>query len=357
VADPKAASSIIRACFVPHIPFGFIYGGAEVQAESTMRCLNAMGHRAFWLDLTDRGLLEHTDVFHFFGADIEFAYWIHSAVPSRPVVVSSIFWEPSVLRRAEWHYGRLVPGTTPRRLSRLLREATLILPNSTAEAASLQALFGIDPGSMRVISNGVDVTFVGNDPTSFRTRYLNEWPGDGPFVLCAGRIERRKNQLMLAEACLKARVRLVLAGQLAPGTDVEYQRTLLELVDRNSTYLKYLGPVARAEMPNAYAAAAAHALVSTLETPGLTSLEAGLNGCNLVVGDCLPVREYFGGIAEIVHQDERSVREGIERALTMPRNAHGQAQMIAERYSWSRVAEMTAEAYQEAMRRYVGGAA
>jgi hypothetical protein len=50
----------IRACFVPRVPFGLVYGGGEVQAECTMDSLNAMGHKAFWLDLTDRMLLERT---------------------------------------------------------------------------------------------------------------------------------------------------------------------------------------------------------------------------------------------------------------------------------------------------------
>ncbi|MCE5193107.1 glycosyltransferase family 4 protein [bacterium] len=352
MVDKMDLHSGIRACFVPHIPFGLIYGGAEVQAESTMNCLNAMGHDAFWLDLTDRALLERTDIFHFFGADIEFAYWIHSAIPDRPVVVSSIFFEPSGLRRFGWHYGRLLPGTTPRRLSRLLHEATLILPNSEAESEDLQALFGVDPESIRVIPNGVDTAFIGNDPASFRAHYLNDWPGDAPFVLCAGRIEQRKNQLVLAESCLKAGVRLVLVGQMAPNTDSEYQHRFLELVDRHSSRLKYLGLVPRTDMPNAYAAAAVHALVSTWETTGLVSLEAGLNGCNLVAGDCRPVREYFNGIATIVHQDERSVRKGIEEALSLPRDAHGQSKVVAQKYSWLHVAEMTAEAYREAIERY-----
>lgn len=352
MTDKMGLHNGIRACFVPHIPFGLMYGGGEVQAESTMNCLNAMGHNAFWLDLTDRTLLERTDIFHFFGADIEFAYWIHSAIPDRPVVVSSIFWEPSALRRYVLCHGRRVPYTVPRAFSRLLHEATLLLPNSIAESRSLQALFGVDPKSIRVVPNGVDPTSVGDDPGLFRSRYLAGWPSDVPFVLCAARIERRKNQLVLATACLKANVRLVLVGQVTPGIDASYQSALLGLVDANPSSLKYLRPITRSEMPNAYAAAAVHALVSTCETPGLASLEAGLNGCNLVVSDCPPVREYFSGIATIVHQDERSVREGIEQALSLPRDAHGQSEIIAQRYSWSRVAEMTADAYGEAIRRH-----
>jgi glycosyltransferase involved in cell wall biosynthesis len=304
--------------------------------------------------LTDRMLLERTDIFHFFGADIEFAFWIHLAIPDRPVIVSSVFYEPSKLQRFLWHCKRYLPGTTPKRLLRLLHEATLILPNSEAESEQLQTLFGVSRGSIRVVPNGVDVTFIGKDPASFRSHYLKDWPASVPFVLCAGRIERRKNQLLLAESCLKAGVRLVLAGQLAPNTDCEYQRRLLALVGANPAHLKYLGAVPRSDMPNAYAAAAIHSLVSTWETPGLASLEAGLNGCNLVAGECAPVREYFEGIATIVHQDERSVREGIARALSLPRNACGQSEIIAQQYSWSRVAEMTSDAYREAIRPHRG---
>ncbi len=344
----------VRVCFVPHIPFGLMYGGGEVQAECTMRNLNAAGHHVFWLDLTGRSLLDRTDVFHFFGADVEFAYWIHTAIAERPVVVSPIFWEPSAARRAGWRWGRHIPCTTPRKLSRLLHEATLLLPNSEAESRSLQALFGVDRASIRVIPNGIDPTFVGMNPAAFRARYLADWPADAPFVLCAGRIERRKNQLLLAESCLKAGMRLVLAGQLAPGIDVDYQRQVLHLAEDNPQSLKYLKAIPRDDMPDAYAAAAAHALISTQECASLASLEAGLNGCNLVVGDCPPVREYFGGIATIVHQDEASVRAALEQALSLPRNAFGQSAVIAQKYSWSRVAELTAAAYREAIARHGG---
>ncbi len=60
----------ICACFVPHVPFGLMYGGGEVQAESTMNCLSATGHQAFWIDVTDHDLLEHTDVLSSIGACI-----------------------------------------------------------------------------------------------------------------------------------------------------------------------------------------------------------------------------------------------------------------------------------------------
>lgn len=353
--EAESPCGAIRACFVPHIPFGLIHGGAEVQAERTLQELNAQGSQAFWLDFTDTQLLKHTDVFHFFGASAEFGFWVHSAVPERPVVVSSIFYESSRLRRLAWRYERVLPGTTPRTVYRLLREATLLLPNSHAEAKQLHELFGVEENRMRVVPNGVDTDFVGTDPVAFRRRYLPEWPLDAPFVLCVGRIEKRKNPLLLAQACQAAGVPLVLVGQLAPNTDLAYQRRLLELVAAHSDRLKYLGQLPRSELPDAYAAAAVHVLLSTWETPGLSSLEAGLNGCNLVVGDCAPVRDYFDGIATIVHQDASSVRAGVERALAMPRNGQGQAEAIARQYTWDRVARLTAEAYREAIDLYNKG--
>lgn len=353
-SDPRSVSpgNGIRACLVPHIPFGLIYGGAEVQAAETLEKLNEQGNRAFWLDFTDVDLLQHTDVFHFFGASAQFSFWHHTAIAFRPIVVSTIVSEPSALRRLALRYERLLRGTTSRMVYRLLHESTLLLPNSHADARQLQTLFSVDESRVRVIPNGIDTDFVGVDPAAFRRRHLQDWPADAPFVLCVGRIERRKNQLLLAQACLAAKARLVLIGQLAPNTDLDYQQRLLDLVAAHGDYLKYLGQLPREQLPNAYAAAAVHALVSTWETPGLTSLEAGLNGCNLVVGEHPTVREYFDGIATIVHQDAASVQNGIERALAMPRNGQGQAEVIAQNYTWDRVAELTAKAYRDAMAMY-----
>ena len=353
-SDPNTVSpgDGIRACFVPYSPFGIIYGGGEVQAQQTMVALNKQGQHAFWLNFTDLDLFAHTDILHFFGGTAQFANWIHLASETCPVVVSPIFWEPSALRQLGWRYERILPGTASRTVHKLLREATLVLPNSHAEARHLHALFGLEESSMHIIPNGVDTDFLGTSSAAFRQRYLADWPPDAPFVLCVGRIERRKNQLLLAQACHAAGVPLVLIGQLAPNTDLEYQQELLQLVAGHPGELKYLGQLARSELPDAYAAAAVHALVSTSETTGLVSLEAALNGCNLVVGEHPTVREYFDGIATIVHQDVASVRDGIERALAMPRNGQGQAQVIAQNYTWDRVAELTAKAYRDAMAMY-----
>jgi glycosyltransferase involved in cell wall biosynthesis len=350
----KTSEQGVKVCFIPIIPFGLLYGGGEVQAERTMYFLNKSGNHAVWLNFTDKALLEHTDLFHFFGVDSQLNMWVDIALNHRPVVLSSIFWEPNFQRRLFWRYGRFFKGTVPKKRRALLEHATLILPNSKAEAEQIRELFGISRDKMRVIPNGIDPDFIGGNPGEFRAKYLKAWAPDTAFALCAARVEIRKNQLLLAKSCLKAGVPLVLVGQMGDGHGKEgkYQKELIKLVKANPLFLKYLGRLPREEMPDAYAAAKVHALVSSWETPGLVSLEAGLNGCNLVVGKCPPVQEYFEGIAEIVEQDISAVSAGVTRAMAAPRNNFGQAGLIAKKYTWGRVAEKTLEAYREAMGLY-----
>jgi glycosyltransferase involved in cell wall biosynthesis len=203
---------------------------------------------------------------------------------------------------------------------------------------------------MKVVPNGVDADFLGTQPDEFRNLWLKDLPSSEPFILSVGRIEPRKNTLNLIRACVGLGVPLVLIGAMNLGSDPRYLQDVRSLVERHPQSVRLIGPLARQELPNAYTAAAVHALTSYVETPGLASLEAGLNGCNLVVGACPPVEEYFGDIATVVRQDPASIRNGLEQALSSPRNGRHQAETIREKYGWDRVAELTEEAYRLALR-------
>ena len=47
---------------------------------------------------------------------------------------------------------------------------------------------------------------------------------------------------------------------------------------------------------------------STSETPGLSNLEAAMMGCNLILPDIAPVKEYFGDDAIYISPEELDAR-------------------------------------------------
>lgn len=341
----------LKVCMVPKAPFGFVHGGAEVQADLTRQQLIARGVSVEWLSLTDTDVLKRCDIVHFFGAEAQWFPWAVAAARVRPIVVSSIFWEPSRLRLAAWHLAGRVRGTTPRLVRSLLALASAVLPNSEAEARQMCRTFDLDANRVHVIPNGVDEDFIGHDPEQFRHKHIADLGESEPFVLSCHRVGpgNRKKTLMLCQAAVQVGVPVVIVGPvLSAGADAETD-TVLDYAAKHKSSVRLVGALAHGELPDAYAAASVHALPSDLETPGLASLEAGLNGCNLVVGECPVVREYFDGIAVIVHQDVASIVKGLEQALDMPRNAMNQSAFIRTHYTWRRAAELTEQAYRAAI--------
>jgi glycosyltransferase involved in cell wall biosynthesis len=82
-----------------------------------------------------------------------------------------------------------------------------------------------------------------------------------------------------------------------------------------------------------------------METTGLSSLEAAVAGCSLVVSPNGDTREYFGDHAEYCDPgDVRSIRAAVLRAyetLPSPELAHA----IRTEYTWERAADATYAAY------------
>jgi glycosyltransferase involved in cell wall biosynthesis len=88
---------------------------------------------------------------------------------------------------------------------------------------------------------------------------------------------------------------------------------------------------------------------SWYDTPGLTSLEAFVSGCPVVVTEFGSPREYFGSLATYCSPtDYASIRTAVEKASGL-RPSVETRQQFQERFSWQRAAEATAAAYKVAL--------
>ena len=110
------------------------------------------------------------------------------------------------------------------------------------------------------------------------------------FGVCVGRFDERKNQLGLIQALKTTSIPVVFIGAPGPNYRAYYERC--RQVADGGPFL-FLPGMPQSELADAYAAAHMHVQASWLETPGLTNLEAGLSGCNLVMSDRGSVRECF----------------------------------------------------------------
>jgi len=95
-----------------------------------------------------------------------------------------------------------------------------------------------------------------------------------------------------------------------------------------------------------YKAAKVHVLPSWFETTGLSSLEAGAMGCNIVVTRKGDTEEYFKDMAYYCEPDDvESIRNAVLQAYTNPVNPYLQ-DYIFSHYTWKDTAEQTLQAYQ-----------
>jgi glycosyltransferase involved in cell wall biosynthesis len=100
----------------------------------------------------------------------------------------------------------------------------------------------------------------------------------------------------------------------------------------------------------AYANAKVHVLPSYFETTGLSSLEAAVMGCNIVVTDKGDTRDYFKDDAWYCEPDDvESIKSAIDYAFNAP---YSQAfkKRILDSYTWQRAAEETYNAYMDVLK-------
>lgn len=332
----------MRVLMIPQTPHFLYYGGAEVQAEKTALALNQRGHAVTGLQMWEKEIFP--DIVHFYG--LTTPEWVISVSDKCPVVLSPIYYRPFLKSLIRAKVLNKMPGS----LVKLQRNAMLlcraILPNSKAEAKQISSHYDIDNSKISVVPNGVEKEMIGDDPEGFRATY-RVFPNHDKYILSIQRIESRKRTLDLITAAINLETPLMIIGQLnKTAKEAEYIKKVLELASKAPKLVRIEEALSREVLKNAYASAYVHALPSILETPGLASLEAAINGCNLVVGDCPPVREYFETIAHFCQPKKiESLIYALNEALNLPRNSRSQKEHVLSLYTWEKVAALTEQVY------------
>ena len=310
--------------------------GDTVQMVSTGQELKKLGVEVH-LSTDPNHDLSPYDLVHIFNITRikeSYLFFLNAQKQRKKAVLSPIYWPPNTYFKRE--------GASPNALSvwkhmqpmraRLVGECDLLLPNSHIELDVLRQDFP-KSAAYKVIPNGFPDSFIGATPQLFREQFP-ELPPE--FVLCAARISPRKNQLWLAKACQDLNLSLVLLG---PVNDLNYYKSVM-----SHSNVTHIGTLQGALLASAYSASKVHALPSWFETPGLSSIEAGACGTVVISTDQGSPKEYFRDMALYVHpQDDLSLRIALEQSFNaspMPLMQH-----IHNNYPWSKVAEITLEAY------------
>ena len=331
-------------------------GGGEIQMLATAEHLSSVGVRArWWRPWEDR--LEGIDCLHLFGSLPEHLPVVEAARRQNvPVVLSPIAWFDLA---GYWRGPRRLAGRVaactrfalraawprcPSWRRGLYHEVDLLLPNSNAEADQLVRYFQVPTERIHVVPNGADARFAHGRARQFTQRFTQRF-GMRDFVLCAGRIEPRKNQLGLLRAMRGTDVPIAVLGDVVAG----HESYLAACRRVAGPEVRFIGRIEHDDpvLADAYAGCGCLALASWFETPGLVALEAAISGVPLVLptGGC--AREYFGDDAQYVKPgDRRGIRRAILAALARDRNP-ALAERTRHDFTWTAAARATREAYKK----------
>jgi glycosyltransferase involved in cell wall biosynthesis len=352
----------MKVAIITRSTLNTVPGGDTVQAVQTARHLADMGIAAE-IKLCNEAIdYRQFDLLHFFNLTRPADILRHSKKSGKPFVVSTILVNYSEYDKyhrkgigllfsflsadrieylktvARWLLGKdhLVSGDylwkgQRKSISEILKTAAMILPNSISEYRRVTHTY---PSNVKywVVPNGIDTNL-------FQRNFVAKKKDN--MVLCVARIEGIKNQLNLIKALNNTRFNLFLIGSFAPNQRAYYRECLSEAAENVS----FINHIPQEQLVKYYEQAKVHILPSWFETTGLSSIEAAVMGCNIVITDKGDAKEYFGQNAFYCDPgNPKSILAAVEKASDSPYNEN-LYRMIMKRYTWEQAAIQTLKAY------------
>lgn len=224
-------------------------------------------------------------------------------------------------------------------IHKIASTAKVLLPNSESEYYRFNRDYDV-ANSYSVIPNAVDTTLF-NLAVKADLDYINE-------VICVARIEGRKNQLNVIKAGLQTDLSFSFIGKASPNHTNYYESCKKAASDSNK--IKFISHLEHNELAPIYKAAKVHVLASWFETTGLSTLEAALLGCNIVITSKGDVRDYFKDYAFYCDPDNiKSIEHAINDAYNSP-FPEDLRKLILNHYTWEIAAEKTVQVYRKAVK-------
>lgn len=329
----------MKVTFVMRPDGGLGFGGAEVQAIETATALRGLGVDVEIMTPLTR---EVGDIVHAFGPYQSYTPILDYCKKREiPFVLSTIFfrnyknnlflYRDKLRAKRKYH---------PLRYARwLMRNSSFLLPNTVEEADLVTKLFTQDRVPMRVVPNGAESRFANANPELFRKKFSIDYD----FVLNVARLEDRKNQLNLIKAINKSDKKLVIIGR---NINDSYARQCMAEAGPNIRFIDAI-PHEDPLLASAYAACKVFALPSTLETPGIAAIEAGLAGAQILTTPNGGGREYFLDYAEYPNVfDVDSISIAIDKLWSRSAN-NSLKEHLVQNYTWENIALKTLNVYKQ----------
>lgn len=198
---------------------------------------------------------------------------------------------------------------------------------------------------MAVVPSGIDVRRFGGGRRDDALRARAGASSEDRLLLCVGRLAKEKSVDLLFEALRLAgdpRLKLVVAGDGPDRELLEDRARECGVADRT----RFLGTVARDQLPDLYASCNAFCMPSTTETQGLVLAEALAAGTLVIAADAPQNRDVLGGAGCIVEPTPGAFARALSSLPHRQSQEHAvQARRVAERYSVDRSLDGMLELY------------
>jgi len=357
----------MRVVFIVRSNLYSTKGGDTIQVQETAEQLMSIGVSVD-IKLTKEAIdYSIYDLLHFFNIIRPADILVHINKANKPYVISTIFVEYSEFDKkhrkgfAGFLFKFFSPGFIEytkalarpmkgndrivskeylwlgqkKSIQKVLSAASYLLPNSESEYDRLKKNFAVT-NKYKVIPNGVSKLFIESHEYEEK---------EASMVICVARIEGIKNQLNLIKALRNTVFKLFIIGGFSPNQE-KYYRECKKLATSNITFIQH---IPQADLIKFYKKAKVHVLPSWFETTGLSSLEAAVLGCNVVITDRGDAKEYLNKYAFYCDPAlPQSIFEAIDAASKAQVNPE-LAEMVKRNYSWKKAAEETYKAYKEVL--------
>jgi len=227
-----------------------------------------------------------------------------------------------------------------------LSRASAVLAVSGQSRSELLSMYGLEPGRVDVIGNGVDYQ-------KFSGQVGAANPSSTKRILVVSRLEPRKNVKEAIEAVAelpRGTCHLEIAG------DGSEKAALVELAKKVGAedVVHFLGRVSEASLPEVYGGSEIFLTTSNSEGFGLSLLEAMASSCACVASD-LPTHRALieHGVSGLIYRSRAELVSLLQDLLSSPEKAErlgAAAREAASGHTWEKVAERVAGAYESAVR-------
>jgi glycosyltransferase involved in cell wall biosynthesis len=244
-------------------------------------------------------------------------------------------------------------------MKRTIARATLILTPSNAAALDLVSVLGLSAGKIRVTPEAADPRCVPSEHPDALEVVRRRFGIGGPFVFTVGGLDVRKRVDLLIEAFARSLpelpegAQLVIGGKAHSGNSVVYP-PLQPVIDRFGMRDRVIvtGWLGDQEKIALYQSAAVYATPSIYEGFGLTALEAMACGTPVIAANRTSLPEIVGDAGLLIEPNAPALGRALIELMNnedLRRDLRARGLARAAHYSWARTAELTADAYREAV--------